>query len=624
MKIKSYQSGGIVYLPTTNRREEAASQAASSSSSSTKVPGFADKILDMVKENGIDVDVNKFLNQVNMTLDLANDPTGENLSMREVLKLAHQAAVVRNNYVDYGKARESLDSQDAWGDVALDSHGDIYVFNNETQKIEAIGLNQYIKNKDTYIALTNEDLLDQRRTNSSLAFKNSVLDDISRAVGTHTIVKYVNELISKFKDTEITGYANKQTSDIQSGMQAIVNGQLTGGNSVADAIIAGSDGIYKISQKSTHADTHLGEALNYIINALPNDYKKSLAAKAAVEGFDLQAMLLEMITTNTGRTINANWESVSSKSARGEEGEGGKALTQGTLAEFYAEGNGHNPQQLMEITPNDSKTSLLAFGQNVGPVLKDNGGKPGNPMPTASIAQLYEDAYAIRSITSNTVCFGDQLIKTDDLGGLVYDGSDMHRIVLPAKKINGGRDIVPDFELQQKLNDIVENAQNQGADETVVNRYLQEVCPGAKYNAQTGEIRLPADRKHAFLTFGARGADNYIEFDSNSKYLVKDDSDPESYMEAAKYGYANHKKTDRERVEGGASLGGWFKPGRTKNHLYKGNVFIPITSDIAGSAIYNPEYRPKSAYTNVTARSMEHDRQMQIRDRLSDFKARNW
>lgn len=114
MKIKSYQSGGIVYLPTTNRREEVAQTATSNSSSSTtKVPGFADKIIDMVKENGIDTDVASFLNQVNMTLDLANDPTGENISMKEVLRLAHQAAVVRNNYTDYGKARESLDKQEA-------------------------------------------------------------------------------------------------------------------------------------------------------------------------------------------------------------------------------------------------------------------------------------------------------------------------------------------------------------------------------------------------------------------------------------------------------------------------------------------------------------------------------
>ena len=50
MKIKAFAGGGIAYLPTTSRRREAAQTAAASSSSNTpKVPGFADKIIDMVK-----------------------------------------------------------------------------------------------------------------------------------------------------------------------------------------------------------------------------------------------------------------------------------------------------------------------------------------------------------------------------------------------------------------------------------------------------------------------------------------------------------------------------------------------------------------------------------------------
>ena len=65
MKIKSYAGGGIAYLPTTTNRGEAAS-AASSSSSSSKVPGFADKIIDMVRSEGIDSDVNAITEAIKM------------------------------------------------------------------------------------------------------------------------------------------------------------------------------------------------------------------------------------------------------------------------------------------------------------------------------------------------------------------------------------------------------------------------------------------------------------------------------------------------------------------------------------------------------------------------------
>lgn len=111
MKIKQYQSGGIVYLPTSNRRE--AAQTAASSSDDSKVPGFTKELISLVKENGLDSDVVTFLKQVERTLDLANDPTGQNLSMREILKVQRLASKVATNYKDYEKARQSLDEQDA-------------------------------------------------------------------------------------------------------------------------------------------------------------------------------------------------------------------------------------------------------------------------------------------------------------------------------------------------------------------------------------------------------------------------------------------------------------------------------------------------------------------------------
>lgn len=112
MKIKLYAGGGIAYLPTTDVRGEAA-KAASSSSNSSKVPGFADKIIDMVKSEGIDSDVNAFLNQVERTLNLANDPTGQNLSMKEILQLARAASSVKTNYLMFKDAQKALDAEDA-------------------------------------------------------------------------------------------------------------------------------------------------------------------------------------------------------------------------------------------------------------------------------------------------------------------------------------------------------------------------------------------------------------------------------------------------------------------------------------------------------------------------------
>lgn len=118
MKIKIYQTGGIVYTPTVNRSNygEASNTGASSNNSSDdagKVPGFSKELISILKENGLDNDVQYFLNSVGRMVDLANDPIGQNLSMKQILKAQALANKVKMNYSEYEKARTSLDNQDA-------------------------------------------------------------------------------------------------------------------------------------------------------------------------------------------------------------------------------------------------------------------------------------------------------------------------------------------------------------------------------------------------------------------------------------------------------------------------------------------------------------------------------
>lgn len=115
MRIRTFQSGGdIVYLPTSNNRTGAAPQrAASTDSGESKVPGFTKELITIVKENGLDSDVTIYLNKLNRILDLANDPTGENISVKQILQAQKLANQVKQNYNDYKEAFKSLETQDA-------------------------------------------------------------------------------------------------------------------------------------------------------------------------------------------------------------------------------------------------------------------------------------------------------------------------------------------------------------------------------------------------------------------------------------------------------------------------------------------------------------------------------
>lgn len=614
MKIKSYAGGGIAYLPTTTNRGEAAS-AASSSSSSSKVPGFADKIIDMVKSEGIDSDVNAFLNQVERTLNLANDPTGQNLSMREILQLARTASSVKTNYTMFKDAQKALDAEDAWGDVATDSRGYIYTLNQDSNKIEKVAPSAY--NPEKQLALTNQDLLNFRWNNTDTKYNTSIITDVSKSVGMKTISTYLIDIIKNFEQSEVTGYGNKINADIASGLKALVNHSDTNGNTIGDLITAGPDGLYKLTQKATIKDAHIDKAINYLVQSLNNDMKHALVAKAAVEGYTPEAYLVELLDIYTGRSITADYDATTSRAASGGDGGSSGSKIQQTLAESYVTGSNVVPMQMIPIAPNNSKTTLYVPAQNVQSVRLDRSGQPGQPMPIANLRTVIQDSYALGNITNRgTVVFGDQLISDTQLNGLVYTGTDMYRVILPYKIVDG-RHIVPDFELQNKLNDIVENGKNQGADVTTINRYLNQECPGAQYNPETQTIELPNNRKHAFLTFGAQAASNYVDFNTDSDYITKvNEPNVDVYKNAVQYGYATHGKNDEKSVEAsgmGPSLFGWG----TSNKMYEGMVYLPISNDLAGTLGYNQGYVDKEAYTNVSGRYEEHEREMAIQDRMN-------
>ena len=614
MKIKSYAGGGIAYLPTTTNRGEAAS-AASSSSSSSKVPGFADKIIDMVKSEGIDSDVNAFLNQVERTLNLANDPTGQNLSMREILQLARTASSVKTNYTMFKDAQKALDAEDAWGDVATDSRGYIYTWNQDSNKIEKVAPSAY--NPEKQLALTNQDLLNFRWNNTDTKYNTSIITDVSKSVGMKTISTYLIDIIKNFEQSEVTGYGNKINADIASGLKALVNHSDTNGNTIGDLITAGPDGLYKLTQKATIKDAHIDKAINYLVQSLNNDMKHALVAKAAVEGYTPEAYLVELLDIYTGRSITADYDATTSKAASGGDGGSSGSKIQQTLAESYVTGSNAVPMQMIPIAPNNSKTTLYVPAQNVQSVRLDRSGQPGQPMPIANLRTVIQDSYALGNITNRgTVVFGDQLISDTQLNGLVYTGTDMYRVILPYKVVDG-RHIVPDFELQNKLNDIVENGKNQGADITTINRYLNQECPGARYNPETETIELPNNKKHAFLTFGAQAASNYVDFNTDSDYITKvNEPNIDVYKNAVQYGYATHGKNDEKSVEASGMGPSLFGLG-TKNKIYEGMVYLPISNDLAGTLGYNQGYVDKEAYTNISGRYEDHEREMAIQDRMN-------
>ena len=293
----------------------------------------------------------------------------------------------------------------------------------------------------------------QRRSNTALAFNNTILDDLSGVVGMGSVIEGLQNTISKFQATDITGFASKQGTDIKTGMENIINGILSNGNTLQGAIIAGPDGVYKISEKSTYADSHLKEALNYLIRQMPKSHLQLLTAKAAVEGYDPNALLLEMLAANTERTISTTYEDTTTKASgmKGSSAGGNEALTNDTLANEFAKGD--LTETTAFISPRATRVSDTAAmaikAWNGGHMLTDD----GNGVEMNNLAELMPHVEQLKACNTSTVFFGNQKIDRQDIASIVWDGSSLiKRVALPVKYENG--EMVPDFDLLIKVNEI--------------------------------------------------------------------------------------------------------------------------------------------------------------------------
>lgn len=122
MKIK-YQSGGVVaYTPFIPNSGTSPQRSAIPETKQEKITGTLQKeIIDVLKENGIQSDVDTFLSQANAFLNKSKNLTGVSLfggesndySMSDLTTVLSMANKVKQNKLQHTEATEQLDNQDA-------------------------------------------------------------------------------------------------------------------------------------------------------------------------------------------------------------------------------------------------------------------------------------------------------------------------------------------------------------------------------------------------------------------------------------------------------------------------------------------------------------------------------
>ena len=587
MKLKSYQpGGGLVYTPFIPEQyvNKSTSKSSSSEDSETsKLDPLDKELLSLMKDqNLLPSDVNKIYAQIiafqrrtqNLT-DLGGSTSYRSVmpGMLQIMQLVQNA---KYNKLKSDEAIKQMTSQNAGADVALDKYGRMYVQDSDG-KIKHIAPSEYDDEK--YRPISNSELLYLRE--NSLPFDTDILSDITQTVGLSDISKEINRIIKDFGKTSSERYYDKETVKMFTALNS-------------------PDGIYELMEKKSSAD--LRKAWNVIYKQLPTKMQHVLNARAALSDSNPVDYIHEIVLSNLDYEQQINYDATQSKAAGFDtdplstEKEGSKKTVKDTYAERLVSGDGLDPEQWINIMPTNTGVVLKAYSQNAGPLMQN-----GNRLYNTNLQVALSKSDAVGGIVdAQSVTFGDQLINTNDFTRIMVNNYvNMKRVYLPIKYTDDGR-ITPNFEAQQKLEMIQDKLKNEQYSEAWIDQWLKENLPEAKYNKETKNVEFDMRFVRPFLVLNGIAAKNRVEFNPDSQYLHHMNSDEgknlkDEYERVVSQEFAGDKmvKTDNS--------------GAGRRKYYSGNIYLPISGQVIGAAIYNNQYFNQDTYTDITQKARANE-----------------
>lgn len=574
-------------------QQQTTSGSGSSTSTSDKISGTIKKeIIDILKENGIPSDVDAFLSKANDFLNSSTSlssmslfgGTNDDYSMSDLITIQKMANDVKWNKSQYDNAIKNLDAENAWGEIALDSRGWMYVSDSEGN-ISTVDPTKYDSEKQ--IALTNEQMMGMRERSSSFAMNSSVLNSMSGTVGMKTVQDYVIELVEKLGTSSLQGYASKEQNQIINGIRHLME--------------SGPDGYYRITDKQQARDVN--SALHYLHNQLTPQMKKTLEATIAANGGNVQQdkykFLGMILTQNVDNTFEASFDQSATKHELEQTGKdkssSGKTVE---LNDAIRLGTGQDlgvPQRF-QIVSREGGAVFSVFGQNAGKVKDDK----GNPLASTNLEQMLNKAEAIKGLAlTDSISFGNQLLHETDYSKIMFNSNrNMYRVEMPYKEVERGK-FVPNFELHAKLNRVQNLLKGQP-------KLRQNILSALKAEGISesdvyidAEGNLSARNILPFLVLGGIAGSGTLNLDEDSPYINRL-SKQEGRLYKNEYNniiLSGDPYSDKD-ITGNSTT--W-----SSSNIYEGNIFIAIDPSVAAH-VGGTTKAPERAVTNVTQQNMQN------------------
>lgn len=620
MKIK-LQQGGIVYTPffrdSVNQQVQT-STSASSDKGDKEDQLIQKEIINVLKENGLPNDVDYFLNKANGFLaksrNLGLFDTGQsNYDMSDLIRLQSLANRLKHNSELHKSAAQQIIKEGSGSEVAVSNTGDLYIYDGD--EIKTISAKTYHSNPSDYRVLTNSELIHLREENPELSYNDSILTDLANTVGMKSIVDYVKATISAFGTNKNSNtfdrYTVKNKGKIEQGFE-----QLLG--------LEGPDGVYKgsftskVEDQGYDSEESLQLAVNYLYKTLPANMKHVLKANAAAEGYNpndpkaVQQLLTMAIYEHTDHSRETKQEVSFDSSATSALGGGksgsGKDVEQ-TRAEMIAT---MQPMQETTLWGSQDTSALVAPSSNLGKPTDNKKEQIGQ----STIRDLFQKDAVGQFVAMESVSFGGQPLKENEIGRVVYDGvSDMHKAFLPVNNrvLEATGQIVPDYNAAERLTKFKKWLdEGYGISQNSIIAKMRELDLDVYYDQQSNDWRFRNQKE--FILLNGYASSDFVNFDTDSQYVENLNSSDgkqlfRTYTRMVNYGTDTPTKSASKRDDVGYQ---WLTFGENRG-MYKSIIAVPITNTYVSTLTTNNQLVSSDLYHDVYRRdqAMQQARQIQ-------------
>lgn len=460
MRYKKLQGGGfLTFTPFISSAPVPGSTSTSAAATSTaaapksKLGIVDDEIYKELMKGGLANDVDDVVKNL-YTLQNSNaNPFLDTNNVSSSIAMISQVNRLRLSNKMWDEAQKNVNSQGASGEVAVGSSGEVYA-KDKDNKVIAMSVSDYDKNKNNLKLLTNGELLLERMYNPRLTWSDQVTNVASSAVGMQKIVNHIKSVISALGTETVTDERAVTKEQAQAQLEKI--GQSLGSRPTTDEVkavaalyeIINTPGDFaKVKTVNSSERKHALKAVNYIWSTLGDAAQKKLAVTAKLNGISNPAeLILDMINTQTNESAESsitpeNYPKASTKKANGTgsetEGDVNDEFKEKPLSAFEVFHNGKTGAQIFPWNdPSTGKTyDLVAAG--VSKLFTSD-----NKMLGMSSLKKVLDSDVSMVLDTNHVYYGNNPVSLNNLTDIIYDGQDAAKVYMPTTadgKPNYGR-----------------------------------------------------------------------------------------------------------------------------------------------------------------------------------------